>query len=714
MRFQYSILLFILILWSSALNAQPVVVLYDSLQSKLVGGELYYLADPDGAYTIEQLSSPAFAERFKPAPEGSPNFGYFSDTYWFRIQLQDSLVSARSFLFEVAYAALDSVYLFQQNSSGAWEAQLAGEVLPFSDRQVPHHHFLFPVKLQPAVNTFYFRVSSEGAMTFPVYITEASYLQQEMSFTYFKYGLYYGALFLILLYNLFLFFSLRLKPYLFYCLFIFFSILSQAYLYGHIQQFIWQNAGFTNNVLSGFTLYMAVGFALKFTISFIRTRRFVPRLHRLMHYYTWVAFLLGFLNLLGLYRYLAPALPPIYILAVVQIIIAAAIAWRKGQATARLFLLAWLVFLVGVFAYSLQSLGLFGNLETATTLVIIGSVAEALLLSLALAERIRQYRLDRQKASEQSFISFKEKKELLEQQQQVLELRVEERTQKLQEKQKEVIKQNRQLFEQQQVIEQQNQQLSLLNENLERIVGTRTGELRKANLALHKRNQQLEQFAYIISHNIRGPVASMIGLLKLFNRQKISGQENLQYLDFLNNSVNKLDTVISDLGQVLTLEQDLEKQLREIQMAKAVQGILDKLHLQMSEAQPAIHVDFQEETLLVHAAYLESILYNLISNALKYRKPDGQLSLSIRTWQEGDMCYISVADNGLGIDLEQYGKKLFSLYQRFHIHKEGKGLGLYMVKRQVESMGGSILVESQPGEGSTFTVCLPLQRSLVV
>jgi signal transduction histidine kinase len=713
MRFQYLILLSILILWGSALCAQPVVVLHDSLHSKRVAEELYYLPDSEGAYTIEQVSSSAFAARFRQAPKQSPNFGYLSDTYWFRIQLHDSLLTPRSFLFEIAYAALDSIYLYQQNSSGAWEARLTGEVFPFSDRQMHHHHFLFPVKLaQGGLNTFFFRVSSEGAMTFPVYITETAYLQQEIAFTYFKYGLYYGALFLILLYNLFLFFSLRLKPYLYYCLFIFFSIISQAFLYGHFQQFIWQNAGFTNNMLSGFTLYMAVGFALKFTVSFIRTRRFIPLLHRIIHYYTYAVFGLGFLNLFGLYRYLAPVIPAVYILAVILIIIAAAIAWHKGQATARLFLLAWLVFLIGVFAYSLQSLGVYGDLETATSLVILGSVAEALLLSLALADRIRQYRLDRQKANEQSFISFKEKKDLLEQQQQVLEQRVEERTQKLQEKQKEVIKQNRQLFDQQQVIEQQNQQLSLLNENLERIVGTRTGELRKANLALHKRNQQLEQFAYIISHNIRGPVASMIGLLKLFNRQKISGQDNIQYLDYLNNSVNKLDAVISDLGQVLTLEQNMEKQFREIQVSKAVQGILDKLHLQMCEAQPTIHVDYQEDNMLVHAAYLESILYNLISNALKYRKPDDKLNLCIRTWQEADMCYISVSDNGLGIDLEQYGKKLFSLYQRFHIHKEGKGLGLYMVKRQVESMGGSVLVESQPGEGSTFTVCLPLQRDL--
>ncbi|AHM59179.1 multi-sensor signal transduction multi-kinase [Flammeovirgaceae bacterium 311] len=714
MRFQYFILLISLLLLGGGLCAQPVVVLHDTLQTNRITAELFYLPDPDGSYTIDQITDSSFADRFKPAPKDSPNFGFMQNTLWFRIQLQDAAVTPKEFLLEIAYPALDSILLYQQSSSGTWVSRLSGEVLPFSQRRGYYHNFLFPISLQQqGINTFYFRVATEGAMTFPVYVKEASYLQQEIPSSYFKYGLFYGALFLILLYNLFLFFSLRLKHYLYYCLFIFFSIVSQAYLYGHGQQFIWQHGGFNNNLISGFSLYLAIGFALTFTISFIRTRRFVSKLHRVMYYYTYFVFGLGFLNLCGLYRFVSPLIPAVYMLAVIMIVVAAAIAWRKGQATARLFLLAWLVFLVGIFAYSLQSMGLFGNLETATTLVMVGSVAEALLLSLALADRIRQYRLDRQKASEQAYISYREKKELLEQQQQVLEQRVEERTQKLQEKQKEVIRQNRQLFEQQQLIEQQNQQLSLLNENLEKIVGTRTGELRKANLALHKRNQQLEQFAYIISHNIRGPVASMIGLLNLFNRQKISGKENLQYLDYLYNSVNKLDNVIQDLGQVLTLEQNMEKHLREIQISKAVQGILEKLHLQMLEAQPSIEADYQEDHIWGHSSYLESILYNLISNALKYRKPDDKLNLSIRSWQEADMSYISVSDNGMGIDLEQYGKKLFSLYQRFHAHKEGKGLGLYMVKRQVESMGGSILVESKPGAGSTFTVCLPHQRVLV-
>ena len=430
--------------------------------------------------------------------------------------------------------------------------------------------------------------------------------------------------------------------------------MSQSLLYGHAQQYLWPSGGIIINLLTGFTLYLSTGFALLFTINFVQTKRYVPLLHRPLIYYTCAIFLLSILLVYGPYSVVLAIIPLVYITTVIIIIVAAAIAWHKKLKTARLFLLAWVVYLIGLVMYSLQSMGVFGGVETASNMVMAGSVIEALLLSLALAERIRQYRLDRQKASQQLLVAYQEKHEVMEQ-------RVSERTSKLQEKQKEVIRQNRQLFEQQQLIEQQNLQLSLLNENLEKIVSSRTGELRKANLTLHKRNQQLEQFAYIISHNLRGPVASIIGLIKLFDREKMADQENLQYLDYLYQSAIKLDAVISDLGQVLSLEQNLDKHLREIHLPTVVEGIRYKLQQQIKEGNPTIEAQYQEENIYSHPAYLESIMYNLISNAIKYREEEKQAVIEVKARKENDIFYISVSDNGLGIDMEQFGGRLFSL-----------------------------------------------------
>jgi signal transduction histidine kinase len=708
MKGLYPIILFLLLLVGSVLQARLAFDEYDSLQLPIKGTLWYLQEDAADSYTIEQLSSPAFADSFRLPRQTALNFGYSKRPHWFKYTLESQQSQEQEYFLEVAYPPLDTIQFFFQDKQKQWQSLLSGDVLPFHQRTIAYANFLFPIRLAPGVQqTYYFRINTEGALTFPVHLRRADTLYQDIGLSHFKYGLYYGALFLILFYNLFLYFGLRLKPYLYYCFYIFSNIIAQAYLYGHVQQFIWTGGGRVNNLLSVFSLFLSLGFALLFTIKFIRTRRHTPRLHRFLVLYTKLIFGLCLLSLVLPYNLMVALVPPVYMVSVIFILFTASAAWYLGQTTARLFLLAWLVYLCGLFAYSLQALGVVGSVEIASRIVMVGSVLEALLLSLALADRIRQYRQERQKANEQVLTAYQEKQELLEQQQQVLEQRVSARTDKLQEKQKEIIKQNRQLFDQRQLIEQQNQQLSLLNENLERIVGTRTGELRKANLTLHKRNQQLEQFAYIISHNLRGPVASIIGLIRLFDRSRIGDGENLRYLDLLQQSSTKLDAVISDLGQVLSLEQSPDKYLREINVADTVQGIMQKLHLQLEEAQPKLEVALQEETINSHPSYLESILYNLISNALKYRDPEKELQLQIRGWRVNGSYYLSVADNGLGIDLELYGKRLFLLYQRFHIEKEGRGLGLYMVKRQTESLGGTIDVLSQPGEGSTFTVSLP-------
>ena len=120
-----------------------------------------------------------------------------------------------------------------------------------------------------------------------------------------------------------------------------------------------------------------------------------------------------------------------------------------------------------------------------------------------------------------------------------------------------------------------------------------------------------------------------------------------------------------------------------------------------------INLDFRCPEIFSIKAYINSILYNLISNAIQYRSLDRKLIINISSYCKLDMVIIEISDNGIGIDLERYRDDLFKLYKRFHSHIEGKGLGLYIVKQQVEKLNGSIEVESQPDKGTRFIVSLP-------
>jgi signal transduction histidine kinase len=128
--------------------------------------------------------------------------------------------------------------------------------------------------------------------------------------------------------------------------------------------------------------------------------------------------------------------------------------------------------------------------------------------------------------------------------------------------------------------------------------------------------------------------------------------------------------------------------------------------LNQSQAFVCVDIDCEANQLTSIKSYVQSIIHNLISNAIKYKSPVRNPEISVKAWKDTEHTFIEVADNGMGIDLEQYGQQIFGLYKRFTTQSEGKGLGLHMTKAQVESLGGSISVESEADKGTTFRILL--------
>ena len=136
--------------------------------------------------------------------------------------------------------------------------------------------------------------------------------------------------------------------------------------------------------------------------------------------------------------------------------------------------------------------------------------------------------------------------------------------------------------------------------------------------------------------------------------------------------------------------------------------LFHSIEKQRVESNAIINVDIKKDAIkiLTIKSYFESILYNLLSNAIKYKSPLRQLELSIIIKKENDKFKIKISDNGIGIDLVQNGKDIFGLYKRFNVEQEGKGLGLYMVKKQIEAINGEIKIESELNKGTTFLITI--------
>jgi len=249
-----------------------------------------------------------------------------------------------------------------------------------------------------------------------------------------------------------------------------------------------------------------------------------------------------------------------------------------------------------------------------------------------------------------------------------------------------------------QIIEKQNNEIKLRNENLELEVANRTKELVEYN-------QQLEQFAFISSHNLRAPVARILGLGQLLDLAGTTTDDERLIKEKLIFTTRELDQVVRDLNSILEIKRNSNTNATEVDVAQALQFIIESFANEIHEYQIEIKTDFSStSSIRTVKPYLDSIIFNLVSNAIKYRNPERRPMITLRTEFKDNYACLIVSDNGLGIDLQKYKNKIFTLYSRFHDHVEGKGLGLYLVKTQIASLGGKIDVTSEVGKGTTFSI----------
>jgi signal transduction histidine kinase len=254
--------------------------------------------------------------------------------------------------------------------------------------------------------------------------------------------------------------------------------------------------------------------------------------------------------------------------------------------------------------------------------------------------------------------------------------------------------------EQRAIIERQNAEMATRNETLEAEVERRTKELLEYN-------QQLEQFAFIASHNLRAPVATLLGLGQLLDVKELSEEDRKLISANMITSARELDRVVRDLSTILEMRKSSHELLSRVNLDEEISLIRVSLERELTETNSRLETDFAEvPEIQTVRPLMDSILMNLISNAVKYRHPDRVPKITVRSRREGGEVCLSVRDNGVGMDLDSYGDKLFTLYGRFHSHVDGKGLGLYLVKTHVQAMGGRIEVESEPGKGTAFSVFL--------
>lgn len=255
------------------------------------------------------------------------------------------------------------------------------------------------------------------------------------------------------------------------------------------------------------------------------------------------------------------------------------------------------------------------------------------------------------------------------------------------------------------LIEEQRNLLFRQNKNLSSELLQKNKDLTETNAELIKHNNELRQFSYTVSHNLRGPVASVLGLIQLIDQRHLQ-ESDREIFTHLRTSAFRLDSIINDLNKIIDIRHDIFQIRQRVDLKKEIYEITQVLKRDIQQYQVSIESNLAIEEMYSVQPMVHSILYNLISNAIKYRTSERQPVIVVSSREDEHYCILEVTDNGLGIDLERNRDNMFKLYKRFHFHTEGKGLGLYLVRLQAEALGGYVHVESEMNRFTRFIVYL--------
>ena len=233
-------------------------------------------------------------------------------------------------------------------------------------------------------------------------------------------------------------------------------------------------------------------------------------------------------------------------------------------------------------------------------------------------------------------------------------------------------------------------------------------ELRENNEQLTRANVDLDNFIYTASHDLKAPITNIEGLLDALQWElrdiAPNTGEALPIMNMMQDSVERFKRTIEHLTAVTKLQKEFGEFAGPVGLAKVVAEVQLDLAPLIQEVGASICVEVGDcPQITFSEKNLRSVVYNLFSNALKYRSSDRVPEVHIRCQAEGEYIALSVEDNGLGLDLNEK-EKLFAMFQRLHDHVEGSGIGLYMVKKIMENAGGHIDVTSKLDVGSIFTV----------
>ena len=705
-------LTFLIFLTSLVASADDVVFRGKDLS---IGKSVSVLTDSSGTLTLSQV---IVSNRFVQSTEETPNFGLSNSTFWIKMDIRNETEDSNVFL-ELAYPRIEFCTLYSKQDSVFREESISWND-PFGKRKVDHQNIVFKLDIpQQQTGTYYLKIQASEQIVLPLIVrTEEGFFKYAFTNEIIA-GIHMGVLAVMMLYNFFVYVSIREKSYLYYVLYILFIGLNQTTITGYTFKFLWPETPSLNQY---FSIFPGLGgiFAILFFQNFLHTREKSPTIHRVLSAVIPGFVLAMFFNLIGMdrisYRIIDVTGPTAALLALVVAFQLSA----KNYRPAKFYLAAWSIFLVGIVLYTLRNLNILPYNSFTNYTMQAGTAIEVILLSFALADKINVLKQEKEASQAQALkISMENEKMILEQNA-FLEKSVDQRTAELQ---------------------LANGELNLTLTKLKDA---------QSQLIDSEKMASLGQLTAGIAHEINNPINFVSSNIRPLRRdiddvlEILDSYDEMHHVDSIDVLKSKfteieklkeeldLDYIKTELGTLLKGMEDGahrtveivkglkifsrvdESDLNLVNINEGIESTLIILNYQMGNAIKLVKELGNIPSIECYAGKLNQVFMNILTNSiyalLKDKPENATPTIWVKTWlKDPENIAISMRDNGPGMTPEVRAK----IFEPFFTTKQvgdGTGLGLSIVFKIIEVHSGNIQVNTEVGQGTEFLITLPVKK----
>lgn len=677
-----------------------------------IGDQIEILTDSNSNIP---LATAMTASGYRRSDTKFPDLSITSYSYWLRFSVKNDIAN-KNLGVQIVQPMIDKIDFYQLLGKRVIKSNSSGQWLPFNSRLISHQTYIYPVTvLNHQESTFYFHVRSGKQLVLPIYLGTSEQVIESAMVKDISFGIYIGIILVMILYNLFVFATVKDKNYLYYVSYLAIALITQSCIEGYVFRFILPN----NPEFADLGIYIGsalIGLAaIEFSKNFLSAKHYTPRMYK-MSFIFWVLYIVQIILALtknynasyGLVLCLAMA-SALYVLYMAIYIV------LKGFRAAKFFLIAWSFFILCVVVYVLKDFNILPYNNLTSSALLIGSAFEAVLLSFALADKINIFKADKERSQEETLRALQENERIIREQNVVLELRVTERTTEL---------------------SASNEELNKTLEDLKQA---------QSQLVESEKMASLGQLTAGIAHEINNPINFVTANINPLKRDVDMLFEAFEFIENLGLSdtpaaekQKQIDEYKEELDfDYLVVEiNHLLKGIHEgaTRTAEIVKGLKIFSRLDEDDLKRADINEGLESTLIIannlldnrvkvikeygdippiecYAGKLNQVFLNIISNAVyavhkQFTESQGG-EIIINTTSDGENVYIKIKDNGTGMD-DKTQQKIFEPFFTTKDVGEGTGLGMSIAYNTIKKHNGQIHLNSQPGQGTEFVLQLPI------